>query len=131
MEINFTLIVLPEKGTGVFSNKYFEVEELIGVYIQNEPSKVGRQLTSSLWESDPLGRFCNHSERPNATLVQTKTGYSLYANRSIEIGDEITVSYPAVEFKLNQPRGTYCKSSFVKADYKNYGKSLCEYSYTP
>ena len=127
MESNFTLIMLQDKGASVFSNKDFNTEELVGVYIQNTPSKVGSQLTDTFWESDPLGRFCNHSERPNTTLVKTETGYNLYANRPIERGDEVTVSYHAVEYKLERPRGEYFKPSFTSNDYKNFGKSVCEY----
>jgi len=128
MEISrFTLIVIEGRGTGVFSNEYLNTEDLIGTYIQNTPSKVGRQLTGTLWESDPLGRFCNHSERPNATLVQTKTGYNLYANRPIDKGDEITVSYHVVEYKLGRPRGEFYKPGFVDITYSKYGKLICEY----
>lgn len=127
IEANFTLIVLPIKGVGVFSNAYFEEEELIGEYVESRPSKLGRKLTATLWESDPLGRFCNHSERPNTTLVKTENGYNLYANRPIDRGDEITVSYHVVEYKLERPKGEYFKSNFVNRDYKNYGKLICEY----
>lgn len=127
IEANFTLIVLPIKGVGVFSNAYFEEEEFIGEYVESRPSKLGRKLTATLWESDPLGRFCNHSERPNTTLVKTENGYNLYANRPIDRGDEITVSYHVVEYKLERPKGEYFKSNFVNKDYKNYGKSICEY----
>jgi len=124
METKFALIVLPEKGTGVFSNIYFEIEDLVGYYIQDTPSKNGSRLTGTLWETDILGRYCNHSEKPNTSLVQTATGYSLYANRPIEVGDEITVSYHAVEFKLKQPKGVYFKSNFISKDYKNFGKTV-------
>jgi hypothetical protein len=127
IEANFTLIVLPIKGVGVFSNAYFEEEEFIGEYVESRPSKLGRKLTATLWESDPLGRFCNHSERPNTTLVKTENGYNLYANRPIDKGDEITVSYHVVEYKLERPKGEYFKFNFVNRDYKNYGKSICEY----
>ena len=127
METNFTLIMLLDKGAAVFSNVDFNTEDLVGVYVENKPNRVGRQLTSTLWESDPLGRFCNHSERPNTTLVKTETGYNLYANRPIERGDEVTVSYHVVEHKLERPRGEYYKSKFINKDYKNYGKSVCEY----
>lgn len=128
MEVSkFVLIVLQGRGTGVFSNTNFDTEDLIGVYIQNKLNKVGSQLTDTLWESELLGRFCNHSERPNATLVQTETGYDLYANRPIDIGDEITVSYDVVEHKLGRPRGSYYRIGFTDVNYKNFGKSICEY----
>jgi hypothetical protein len=127
MNPNFTLLIIPDKGTGVFSNEYFEPENLIGVFIQDTPNPHGRKLTEGLWESSILGRFCNHSERPNATLVQTETGYSLYANRYIDKGDEITVSYHVVEYKLGKPRGEYYKSSFVDTTYSKYGKLICEF----
>jgi len=127
MVSKFTLIVLKDKGASVFSNVYFDTEELVGVYLENKPNKVGRRLTGTLWESDPLGRFCNHSERPNTTLVQTETGYNLYTNRPIDIGDEVTVSYHVVEYKLGRPRGEYYKPGFTEKVYSKYGKSVCEY----
>lgn len=127
IEAKFTLIVLPIKGVGVFSNTYFEEEDLIGVYVEPKPSKLGRKLTATLWESDPLGRFCNHSEKPNTTLVEIEDIYHLYANRPIDIGDEITVSYHVVEYKLQKTKGEYFKSNFINLDYKNFGRSVCEY----
>lgn len=127
MDNNFTLIVTSEKGTGVFTNKEYREEELVGIYIQNTPSRLGRKLASELWESDPLGRFCNHSERANTTLVKTETGYDLYANRPIDIGDEVTVSYHVVEYKLRRPKGEYYRPKFVNKDYTKYGKGVCEY----
>lgn len=128
MEINkFTLVVIQGRGTGVFSNVYFNTEDLVGVFIENTPNKIGRKLTGTLWESDPLGRFCNHSERPNTTLVQTETGYNLYANRPIDIGEEVTVSYHVVEYKLDRPKGNYYKAGFTDVNYKNFGKTICEY----
>lgn len=127
MEHNFTLIVTPEKGTAVFSNREYREEELVGKFLQNTPNKTGRKATDELWESGTLGRYCNHSERCNTSLVKTDDGYDLYANKVIEVGDEITVNYYAVEFKLDIPRGTHVKASFVKKDYKRYGKEICEY----
>jgi len=128
MEISkFTLVVIKGRGTGVFSNVYLNAEDLVGTYVENKPNRIGRKLTGTLWEADPLGRFCNHSERPNATLVQTETGYNLYANRPIDKGDEITVSYHVVEFKLGRPKGEYYKPGFTDKIYTKFGKSVCEY----
>jgi hypothetical protein len=127
MDLNLTLIVTLDKGVTVFTNKEYREEELVGRYLENTPNKLGRKVSDELWESDILGRFCNHSEHPNTSLIKTETGYDLYANKSIEIGDEITVSYYAVEFKLNIPRGTYISPSFVNRDYKKFGKVICEY----
>ena len=127
MDLNFTLIILPEKGTGVFTNRDYRQEELVGSYLENIPNKVGRQITDTLWESDTLGRFCNHSEKANTSLVKTESGFVLYANRDIEKGDELTVNYYAVEFKLGIPRGSNVSRAFVSKDYKKYGKAICEY----
>ena len=127
MVSKFTLIILPEKGASVFSNTYFDIEDLVGVYLEDKPNKLGRQLTGTLWESNMLGRFCNHSERPNTSLVQTEVGYNLYANRPIDIGDEVTVSYHVVEYKLGRPKGEYYRVEFTDTNYKNFGKSICEY----
>jgi hypothetical protein len=128
MEISrFTLIVVQGRGTGVFSNEYLNTEDLVGVFLEDKPNKLGRRLTGTLWESNMLGRFCNHSERPNTSLVQTEVGYNLYANRPIDIGDEVTVSYHVVEYKLGRPKGEYYRAGFTDINYKNFGKSICEY----
>ena len=108
MDLNLTLIVTLDKGVAVFTNKEYREEELVGKYLENTPNKLGRKISDELWESDILGRFCNHSEHPNTSLVKTETGY-------------------AVEFKLGIPRGTHISPSFVNKDYKKFGKAICEY----
>jgi len=123
----FTLVVIQGRGTGVFSNVYLNAEDLVGIYIENKPNRIGRKLTDTLWETYPLGRFCNHSERPNTSLVQTEIGYNLYDNRPIDIGEEVTVSYHVVEYKLGRPKGEYYKVEFTDTNYKNFGKTICEY----
>ncbi len=127
IDSNFTLIELSDKGAGVFSNKGYTPNEVLGEYIQNTPTKIGRKLTDNLWETNLLGRYCNHSGQPSGYLVEIETGYVLCASNYIDIGDEITVNYYAVESKLGLTVGTFARSSFIKRDYKQYGKVICEY----
>ncbi len=127
MDPNFTLLIVPDKGTGVFANREYTEGELLGGFLQNTPPEIGRKATDTLWETGIFGRYCNHSEAANATMVEIDGGFVLYANRNIDRGDEVTVNYYAVEFKLNIPRGTHVNTTFVRKDYKNYGKTICEY----
>jgi len=129
MNNNFTLIVLPDKGTGVFANKEYTPNEVLGEFLQNTPSRLGSKVkgVEGLWESDTLGRFCNHSANPNTYLDKTEPGYLLYAKSTIDIGDEITVNYCMVDDKLGLPLGITIYPIFIEMNYKEYGKSICEY----
>jgi hypothetical protein len=125
----FTLIRLPEKGTGVFANRFFNQNEELGIYLENVPTKIGRKVggVDNLWESDILGRFCNHSGNPNTYFKNTEQDFMLYSLKSINIGDEITVNYNTVDKLLGLPIGIVVFPYFVKKDYKEYGKVICEY----
>ncbi|MNQ89722.1 SET domain protein [compost metagenome] len=45
------------------------------------------------WETDDLGRYCNHSLTPNTTVVSQGDKLELKANRKIEYGEEVLVDY--------------------------------------
>jgi hypothetical protein len=49
-------------------------------------------ITKKLYRT-PLGGFINHSEEPNAKIVEVQRVRYLYFLRDIESGEEITVKY--------------------------------------
>ena len=49
-------------------------------------------ITTKLYRT-PLGGFINHSEEPNAKIVEVQRFRYLYFLRDIESGEEITVKY--------------------------------------
>ena len=49
-------------------------------------------ITTKLYRT-PLGGFINHSEEPNAKIVEVQRVRYLYFLRDIEAGEEITVKY--------------------------------------
>jgi SET domain-containing protein len=83
-------------GKGVFANRSFRRNELMGTY---EGARTRRNGKYVLWiedGDDVIGirgtgdlRYLNHSDRPNASM----RGDQLYALRSIGPGVEITIHY--------------------------------------
>jgi hypothetical protein len=72
------------EGRGVICSHPIKRGEVIG------PSQIGGKRT-------PLGRFANHSRRPNARMVLVQNGdVDLIANRPIGVGEEVTVDYRQV-----------------------------------
>lgn len=72
------------EGRGVICTHPIKRGEVIG------PSRISDKRT-------PLGRFANHSRRPNARMALVQDGeVDLIANRPIVVGEEITVDYRQV-----------------------------------
>ena len=73
--------------------------EIIGVWVTDKPlSKKSRYLfqphmTKKWWETDDLGRFCNHSLTPNTTVIPYPDRLLLKASRQIQNNEEIVVDY--------------------------------------
>jgi quercetin dioxygenase-like cupin family protein len=68
------------EGMGVFANKDFEVGDRIGA------TRLGTLRT-------PIGRFTNHSARPNCEFRVSDRGIDAFAIRPISKGQEVTVCY--------------------------------------
>jgi SET domain-containing protein len=66
---------------------------LIGEYATYIPTNIGRKLTNGMYETDILGRYCNHSTDSNTSFIYENDSILLYANTDINIGDEIVVNY--------------------------------------
>ncbi|GIQ57171.1 hypothetical protein Flavo103_03070 [Flavobacterium collinsii] len=72
---------------------------LIGIWLTDKPmSKNSRylfqeQMVKAWWETDDLGRYCNHSFTPNTTVIFQRNKLILKANRQLNYGEEILVDY--------------------------------------
>lgn len=90
--------------------------ERIGIWVTDKPiSEKSRclfqkQMSKKWWETDDLGRYCNHSLTPNTVVVFYGNQLELQANRQLESGEEILVDYreitnytgyiPIIDFKV-------------------------------
>ena len=73
-------------GLGLFSTGTIEKGVNAGITHIEDP------ITTKLYRT-PLGGFINHSEEPNAKIVEVQRVRYLYFLRDIESGEEITVKY--------------------------------------
>ena len=73
-------------GLGLLSTGTIEKGVKAGITHIEDP------ITTKLYRT-PLGGFINHSEEPNAKIVEVQRVRYLYFLRDIESGEEITVKY--------------------------------------
>jgi uncharacterized protein len=112
-----------EAGLGLFSNVSFKkgqfVIEYTGKLLTNEESdkKGGRYLFSvnsrrviDGTERKNLGRYINHSCRPNCEPWISGRKILIYAKKKIEVGEELTYDYGQEYFEeYIQPFGCRCQ----------------------
>jgi hypothetical protein len=122
--MNYCILKTDIKGICVFSNKLYKENEIIGEYIGLLQNNNGRILANNMYESEILGRYCNHSDTPNTKLFKIEDGsIILLANQTIRIGDEIVTNYIDVECIINVPFLTYYKHHFTNTKLFNFGKN--------
>jgi len=119
----YCILFTKEKGYSVFSNFNIKIDEFIGKYTSLEKNKKGREIKKNVWETDDLGRYCNHSSDPNSKLVYSDGEYFMYASKEISIGDEIVVNYLYLEDILGMRRNTFYREHFKEIPLKNYNVS--------
>ncbi|MCM0665991.1 SET domain-containing protein-lysine N-methyltransferase [Flavobacterium tyrosinilyticum] len=83
----------------IHSVKNIPINEFIGIWVTDKPtSKKSRclfqpQMLKKWWETDDLGRFCNHSFDPNTIIIPYPNKLMLKACKMIKSNEEITVDY--------------------------------------
>lgn len=80
-------------GNGIIASELYPKGELIGSWCSKTRSGVGRKLNHEWYESDLIGRYCNHSLTPNTYYEIINENVLLYTKTEILINDEITVDY--------------------------------------
>ena len=97
-------------GYGVFTNKSFESESIIGkVCVKGAIPyiTVGRLIYDGWCETHPLGRYINHSSEPNCNVIHNDNIINLVSNTAIKQDDELTMNYFDIAKIVNLPKETW------------------------
>lgn len=90
------------KNNKICSLKIILKNEIIGVWVTDKPTSTQsrflfqEQMQKKWWETDDLGRYCNHSEKPNTSVIYSPGKLELKASRTIQKGEEILVNYKEI-----------------------------------
>ncbi|AWK04724.1 hypothetical protein HYN56_11015 [Flavobacterium crocinum] len=83
----------------ITANSNIESDEYIGIWVTDKPTSKNsrylfqKQMSKSWWETDDLGRYCNHSNSPNTNITYQAEKLELKAIRQITKHEEILVDY--------------------------------------
>ena len=109
---SFEVINTLKKGQSLFSKKKFKKGEKVGTLLSTTPSKNGREIQEGLYETNVIGRYINHSSKPNTEARKDGKEVVLYSIKDINEGDEILVDYSTIEKMLGVLPGTYLEDDF-------------------
>jgi len=110
---SFLVKKIPIKGYSLFSKKNLQEGQRVGKLLTKKAGEIGRKLNEEFYETDMIGRYINHSFRPN-TLAKLHEGeYHLFATQKINQGDEITVDYSTIEEMLGFEKQTFWEDNFI------------------
>jgi SET domain-containing protein len=108
----FYIEEVPKKGMSLFSNKDVKKGEEVGKYLSKTKTLNGRQI-DDLWETDVIGRYVNHSSKPNTKAIVRDGEVFLIAVRDINKDEEITINYSSIEKMLGVDKGSFLLDGFV------------------
>ena len=109
---SFDVINTLKKGQSLFSKKKFKKGDKVGTLLSTTPSKNGREVQEGLYETNVIGRYINHSSKPNTEARKDGKEVVLYSIKDINEGDEILVDYSTIEKMLGVLPGTYLEDDF-------------------
>lgn len=109
---SFDVINTLKKGQSLFSKKKFKKGDKVGTLLSTTPSKNGREIQEGLYETNVIGRYINHSSKPNTEARKDGKEVVLYSIKDINEGDEILVDYSTIEKMLGVLPGTYLEDDF-------------------
>jgi SET domain-containing protein len=107
---------VPKKGMSLFSNKDVKKGEEVGKLLSKTKTLNGRpiwQIEEKLWETDVIGRYINHSSKPNTKASVRDGEVFLIAVRDINKDEEITINYSSIEKMLGVDKGSFLLDGFV------------------
>jgi SET domain-containing protein len=84
----------------------------VGKYLSKTKTLNGRQI-DDLWETDVIGRYVNHSSKPNTKAIVRDGEVFLIAVRDINKDEEITINYSSIEKMLGVDKGSFLLDGFV------------------
>jgi SET domain-containing protein len=109
---SFDVVNTLKKGYSLISKKNIKKGDKVGVVLSTTPSKKGRDIHDGWYETDMIGRYINHSGKPNTKLKKNGKEVLLYATQDINGGDEVTVHYGDVEKLLGAKSGSFLLDDF-------------------
>lgn len=109
---SFDVINTLKKGQSLFSKKKFKKGDKVGTLLSTTPSKNGREVQEGLYETNVIGRYINHSSKPNTEARKDGKEVVLYSIKDINEGDEILVDYSTIEKMLGVLPGTFLEDDF-------------------
>jgi SET domain-containing protein len=107
---------VPKKGMSLFSNKDVKKGEEVGKLLSKTKTLNGRpiwQIEEKLWETDVIGRYINHSSKPNTKAIVRDGEVFLIAVRDINKDEEITINYSSIEKMLGVDKGSFLLDDFI------------------
>ena len=81
---NIYLDKSPLEGIGVFTKKAFNKGDYLGEAVVN--------VKGSFLKTE-IGRFVNHSCKPNCTIDWENNSFAVYANKDLKEKEELTMDY--------------------------------------
>jgi len=107
------------RGIGIISSRLIPFNTLVGFYFtKKEPITIESRFIYDGWiETNPLGRYLNHSRTPNCNLSIEDETICIHTNREINPFEELTVNYLDVIRLINLPEDLVKRYSIVDYDY--------------
>ena len=110
---SFMVKKTPKKGMSLFSKNDISKGDTVGKLLSKTPSKNGREVQEDLYETNIIGRYINHSSKPNTKPKMKGGEVFLVCTKNIKEGDEVTLDYSEVEKMLGVYPGTFLEDNFV------------------
>lgn len=109
---SFDVVNTLKKGYSLISKKNIKKGDKVGTLLSTTPSKNGREVQEGLYETNVIGRYINHSSKPNTEARKDGKEVVLYSIKDINEGDEILVDYSTIEKMLGVLPGTFLEDDF-------------------
>ena len=110
---SFMVKKTPKKGLSLFAKNDIKKGDTVGKLLSNTPSKNGRQVQEDLYETNIIGRYINHSSKPNTEPKKKGGEVFLVSIKNINENDEVTLDYEKVEKMLGVLPGTFLDEGFI------------------
>lgn len=105
------------RGIGVITTDFIKENSQVGIYFEKPSTskKLVRHIYDGWFETSLLGRYVNHSNKPNCIPLLQKSNIVLISVQDILPNHEITINYFDIVTLLNLP-----DSEITKHGIKDY-----------
>ena len=110
---SFMVKKTPKKGMSLFSKNDISEGDTVGKLLSKTQGENEREILEDLYETNVIGRYINHSSKPNTKPKMKGEEVFLVSTKNIKGGDEITIDYGELEKLLGVLPGTFMGDDFV------------------